>query len=210
MTDIKCSPHHLEDAFSGEVFCPQVIDYSETSYPLVSQHDFRHHQTLSVTDTLALDLDEVGEEQCNVIEDFAVTKTPLHFQRNPVRVRPLIEGAWSDPFMPRVPLPAPSIAQLRSTGQFDAPNPTHVQNRTESSVPSSTFRTSIVRPRSRSHTLKDLVDELPLYPFVHSPLKDIQSEEMRSVTYEDLLTGAREKSPLRRQKVRDATDSGKR
>src|SRR5260221_3913236 len=152
MTGLKCSPHRPEDAFSGGVFCPLAIDHSETFYPLVSQPDFRHHQTLSVADTLALDPDGVGEEQCDVIEDFSVTKIPLHFQRHTVRVRPLIDGAWSDPFTPRVPLPAPSIVQLRSTGQFDAPNPTHVQNRTESSLPSSTFRTSIVRPRSRSHS----------------------------------------------------------
>jgi hypothetical protein len=152
----------------------------------------------------------VGEDkQCSVIEDFSVTKIPLQFQCH-VRVRPPVEGAWSDPFTLRPPLSAASsIAQSRSTGQIDTPNPTRNQNRTESSMPSPTFRSSIVRPRSRSHSLKDLVDELPLYPFVHSPLKDIQNEEMRSVTYEDLLTGTREKGPLRRQKVRDATDSGK-
>lgn len=211
MTDIKYSLHHPGDALSGEIFWPQAqaIYHSETSYPLVSQPDFRHRQTLSVTDALTLDPNRVGEEQCSVIEDFSVTKTPLHFQCHAVRVRPAVEGAWSDPFTPSPPLSASSIAQSRSTGQFDAPNPTHVQNRTVSSIPSSTFRSSIVRPRSRSHSLKDLVDELPLYPLVHSPLKDIQSE-MRSVTYEDLLTGARGKSPLRRRKVRDATDSGKR
>jgi len=206
MTDPEYAPRRPEDTFSGEVFCPQAIDPSQTSYPLILQPDFRYHQTLSVTDTLALDPDGVEEEQCSVIEDFSVTKIPLHFQCHAVRVRPLVEGAWIDPFTPRPLLPAPSIAQSRSTGQFDTRNPTHVQNRTESSVPSPTFRSSTVRSRSRSQSLKDLVDELPLYPFVHSPLKDIQREEMRSVTYEDLLTGAREASPLRRQKVRGVTD----
>jgi hypothetical protein len=139
------------------------------------------------------------------MDDFSVTKIPLHFQCHAVRVRPHAEGAWSDPFTPRLRLPVPSIAQSRSTGQFDT-NPMDVQNRTESSMPSPTSRPSVVPPRFRSQSLKDLVDELPVYPFVHSPLKNIQREEMRSVTYEDLLTGAREKSPLRRQKVRDATD----
>jgi len=199
---IKYSLHYPGDALSGGVFWPQAICHSETSYPLVLQPDFRHRQTLSVTDTLALDPNSVGEGQYSVIEYFSVTKTPLYFQchhHDAVRVRPPVEGAWSDPFTPRPPLSASSIAQSRSTRQFDAPNPTHVQNRTESSIPSSTFRSSIVRPHSRSHSLKDLVDELPLYPLVHSPLKDIQSEEMRSVTYEDLLTGARGKRPLRRQ-----------
>ena len=210
MTDPEYAPLCPQDAFPGRAFCPRAIDPSQTSYPLVLQPDFRYHQTLSVTDTLALDPDEVGEGQCSVIEDFSVTKIPLHFQCHAVRVRSPVEGAWSDPFTLRLPMPAPSIAQSRSTGQFDTPNPTHVQNRTESSIPSSTFRSSVVRSRSRSQSLKDLVDELPLYPFVHSPLKDIQREEMRSVTYEDLLTGAREASPLRRQKVRGAADSRKR
>lgn len=210
MTDPEYAPRRPEDAFSGGAFCPQAIDPSQTSYPLILQPDFRYHQTLSVTDTLALDPDGVEEEQGSVIEDFSVTKIPLHFQCHAVRVRPPVEGAWSDPFTLRLPMPAPSIAQSRSIRQFDTPNPTHVQNRTESSMPSPTLRSSIVRSRSRSQSLKDLVDELPLYPFVHSPLKDIRREEMRSVTYEDLLTGAREASPLCRQKVRGATDSGER
>ena len=206
MTDLKYHPRRPEDAFSGGAFWPQAIDHSETSYPLILQPDFRYHQTLSVTDTLALNPDGVGEEQCSVMDNFSVTKIPLYFQCHAIRVSPHAEGAWSDPFTPRLPLPAASIAQSRSTGQFDTPNSTHVQNRTESSMPSSTSRPSIVPPRSRSQSLKDLVDELPVYPFVHSPHKNIQREEMRSVTYEDLLTGAREESPLRRQKVRDATD----
>lgn len=209
MTDLKYTPRCPEGAFSGGAFCPQAIDRLETSYPRVSQPDFLYPQPLSVTDILALDPDGFGEEQCNVIDDYSVTNTPLHFQCHAVRVRPLVEGAWSDPFTPPLPLSAPSITQSRFLGQFDTPNPMHVQNRTESSMPLSNFRSSIVRPRSRSHSLKDLVDELPLYPFVHSPLKGIQREEKRSVTYEDLLMGAREESPLRRQKVCDATDSGK-
>ena len=209
MTDPEYALRRPEDIFSGEAFCPQSIDPSQTSYPLILQPDFRYHQTLSVTDTLALDPDGVGEEQYSVIEDFSVTKIPLHFQCHAVRVRPPVEGAWIDPFTPRPPLPAPSIAQSRSAGQIDTPKPMHVQNRTESSMRSSTLPSSTVQSRSRSQSLKDLVDELPLYPFVHSPIKDIQREEMRSVTYEDLLTGAREPSPLRRQKVRDAMILGK-
>ena len=205
-TDLKYQPRRPEDAFSESAFWPQAIDDSETSYPLILQPDFRYHQTLSVTDTLALNPDGVGEEQCSVMDNFSVTKIPLHSQCHAVRVRPHAEGAWSDSYTPCLPLPATSMTQSCSTRQFDTLNPTHVQNRTESSMPSSTPRPLVVPPRSRSQSLKDLVDELPVYPFVHSPLKNIQRDEMRSVTYEDLLTGEREKSPLRRQKVRDATD----
>ena len=75
MIDLKYQPRRPEDAFSGGALWPQAIDHSETSYPLILQPDFRYHQTLSVTITLALNPDGVGEEQCSVMDNSITSRS---------------------------------------------------------------------------------------------------------------------------------------
>jgi hypothetical protein len=58
--------------------------------------------------------------------------------------------------------------------------------------------------------LKDLVDELTPFQFVHSPFVNSQRKVGRSAEYEDLLKDVKEKSTLRRQRmVRGVTYSVK-
>jgi hypothetical protein len=181
------------------------FDHPEAFPPPDSQPDFRHLRPLSVTDPLALDFDaELGEEQCDIIEDFSVTKFPLRFLYHAVGVRPSVEGGWSCLSMPRPSPPTPSVLQTHSTSKFGIVAPPHVQSTT---VPPYNFQSSTIPPDSQSNPLKDLVDELPPFPFVHSPLTDIQRKTLRSMTYEDLPIGTREESPLRRRKVRGITYS---
>jgi len=204
MAVIKFIPPRPRGASTCGAFCP--FDHPEASPPPVSQPYFHHLRTLSVTDPLALDFDaELGEEQCDIIEDFSVTKIPLSLLCHAVKVRPPVKGVWSHLFMPRPSPPTPSFLQAHSTGKFGTMAPPHVQSLT---VPPCNFQSWTVPPDSQSNPLKDLVDELPPFPFVHSPLTDIQRKTMRSMTYEDLPLGAREESPLRRRKVRDVTYSG--
>jgi len=196
MAVIKFIPLRSRGAPTCGAFRP--VDHPEASRPPVSHPAFRHLRTLSVTDPLALDVDtELGQEQCDIIEDFSVTKIPLSFLCHAVEVRSPVKGVWSHLFMPRPSPPTPSFLQTHSTGKFGTMAPPHVQSPT---VPPCDFQSWTVPADSQSNPLKDLVDELPPFPFVHTPLTDIQRKTMRSMTYEDLSLGVREESPLRRRK----------
>jgi hypothetical protein len=156
--------------------------------------------------------DDGGQGMCRRergVEAFSVTKTPLSFNSHAVKIRPPENGACRHLFAPRPCLPPPSFLQSCSAGEFDIASPQHVESPTltVSSITSSDLQPSTVAS-PRSNPLKDLVDELPPFPFVRSTLSDIQKTEMRSVTYEDLLINAEEESPLRRRKVRGITYSG--
>jgi hypothetical protein len=213
MTDIKNATRRSGDA-NARADCHN-FNHPGAFSPPGSKPNLHYLRTLSVTDPLALDSSGFGlsdEGQSGVIEDFSVTKIPLSFKCRAIRVRPPVKGAGSQChfFAPRPCPPVPSFLQPRATEIFDIANPPYVESPTptESSIPSSDFQSPIVLPGPRSNSLKDLVDELPLFPFVSSPLSDMQKRARRSLTYEDLLKNASEKSPLRRQKVRGVPCSG--
>jgi hypothetical protein len=66
-------------------------------------------------------------------------------------------------------------------------------------------QSAVVPPGSQTSSLKDLVDDLPPFPFSHTPTVDPRREATRSVTYEDLVTrGKAGQGPLRERKVRVA------
>jgi hypothetical protein len=102
----------------------------------------------------------------------------------------------------------PSFLKSRATDIFDPPRVESPTLTESSSILSSDFQSPIATPGPQSDPLKELVDELPPFPFVSSPLSDIQRRARRSLTYEDLLKSASEKCPLRRQKVRGVPYSG--
>lgn len=94
-----------------------------------------------------------------------------------------------------------SIPQSYLTDVFEseASEPPLVQSPRETSVPSGSSR--FQSSNSQCYSLKDLVDELPPFPFVHSPIINSQRTVGRSVEYEDLLKDAKEKSPLLRRRM---------
>lgn len=201
-------PRRSGDANACGAFHP--FNYPTASFPPGSQSNLRYLRTLSVTDPLALDsgvgLGLSDEEQPGVVEDFSATKIPLSFKCYAIMVKPPVKGAGSQChlFAPRPCPPVPSFLLSRATEMSDIASSLYLESPTltESSIPSSDFQSPIVLPGPRSNPLKDLVDELPPFPFVSSPLSDIHKKARRSLTYEDLLKSAREKCPLRRQKVR--------
>ena len=214
MTDVKYVPRRSGVADERGAFHP--FNDPAASSPSGSQPNLRYLRTLSVTDPLALDsdvgLDLSDEEQPSIVDDFSVTKIPLSFKYHGIRVRPPVKGAGSQCrlFAPR-PCPlVPSFLQSRATEIFDIPSPPYVETPTltESSISSSDFQSPIMPPCPRSNPLKDLVDELPPFPFVSSPLPDIQRKARRSLTYEDLLKSVSKKCPLRTQKVSGVPYSG--
>ena len=212
MTDIKYVPCREEDANASGAFRP--FNHPAASPPRASQPNLHHLPTLCVTDPLAVDSDVgiVDDEQCSVVGDFSVTSTPRSLDCHAVRVKLPVKGAGSQChlFAPRPCPPVPSFLQSHATEEFDIASPPHVETPTltESSIPASDFESPIVPPVPQHNLLKELVDELPPFPFVHSPLSDIQKKARRSVTYEDLLKSASEKCPLRRRKVRGVFYSG--
>jgi hypothetical protein len=211
---MKHVPRRSGDANARGAFHP--LNYPAASFPPGSQSNVRYLRTLSVPDPLALD-SSVGlglsdEEQPGVVEDFSVTKIPLSFKCQAIRVKPPVKGAGSQCllFAPRPFPPVPSFLQSRATEISDIASPPYLESSTltESSILSSDSKSLIVLPGPRSNPLKDLVDELPPFPFVGPPLSDTPEKARRSLTYEDLLKNARETCPLRRQKVRGVPSSG--
>jgi hypothetical protein len=114
-----------------------------------------------------------------------------HPRRHPLAsIRPLLNA--------HLPL---SFPQSCLTDVFDseASEPPLVQSPRETSVPSGSSR--FQSSDSQCYLFKDLVDELPPFPFVHSPFINSQRKVGRSAEYEDLLKDAKEKSPLRRRRT---------
>jgi hypothetical protein len=88
---------------------------------------------------------------------------------------------------------------LTKVFESQSSEPPLVQSPRETLVPSgsSHFQSS----DSQCYSLKDLVDELLPFQFVHSPIVNSQRRVWRSVEYEDLLKNAKEGSPLRRRRM---------
>jgi hypothetical protein len=97
-----------------------------------------------------------------------------------------------------LPLSFPQ-SYLTDVFESEASKPPLVQSPRETSVPSGSSR--FQSSDSKCYSLKDLVDELPPFPFVHSPFINPQRTVGRSVEYEDLLKDAKEKSPLLRRRM---------
>jgi len=121
--------------------------------------------------------------------DFSFSKVALSFepQRRAVGIRNPVEGARGPPSsfsqMPLPPQPR-SLVGSKAVGFRD------VQS-----------QSAIVPPGSQSQNLKALVDELPPFPFTHTPTIDSRREATRSVTYEDLVSrGKAEQTFLRGRK----------
>ncbi|KAH9974185.1 hypothetical protein BJV74DRAFT_990241 [Russula compacta] len=194
---MKCTPCHSEHEPTCDAFYP--VDRLEvSSSPLVSQLGLCAPPTMRLTQPLSLASDVgLGREECSIIiNDFLVSKISLSLPCHPVRVRLPVKGTWDYPSTSSQPPQAPSLPHSCSIGTAASP---HVQSPRECPMPSSRSHSSTALPVSRPHPLKDLVDELPPFPFPHSPLTDFLGKLDRSVTYEDLLTGAKglQSRPLR-------------
>jgi hypothetical protein len=92
--------------------------------------------------------------------------------------------------------PQSCLTDVFESEASESPGPL-VRSPRETSVPSGSSR--FQSSDSQCYSLKDLVDELPPFPFVHSPFVNLQRKVGRSVEYEDLLKDAKEKSHLRRR-----------
>lgn len=205
-TIMRYTPCRSEHEFKRDTFYP--VNRPEVSFPpLVSQHELCDPPTLRVTEPLSLGSDVgLGKEECNIIiDDFLVSKISLSLPCHPIRVRLPVKGTWDYPTTSSQSPQAPSHPHSCSIGTAASP---HVQSPRESLMPSTKSNSSTALPVSRPHPLKDLVNELPPFPFPHSLLTDFLGKLESSVTYEDLLTGAKavQSRPLRlrRRKVRGA------
>ncbi len=169
---IKHTPCRLRHRCT-RVLCP-FYHPSRSSFPPVPQPDSRHTVTnQGVPDPPILGYDTGiarKNEDCVSIRGYLASDLP-----------PSLESRTASATGGRLS----KGASRRRRRRLHLRHPLTVQSPRETSVPSdsSRFRST----DSQCYSLKDLVDELRLFSFAHSPIVNLRREVGRSVEYEDLL-----------------------
>src|SRR5712672_122572 len=180
---IKCAdvqysnPSRSEQARTLEIFRPfdnPVICSPSAPQPCLPDRNTEVFRTLGSGATLD------GVEH-DVPNGFSFSKVALSFEpaRRVVETRNPVQSAWGA---------APSTPPSFSQGPSLPPQPRSLAGSKTVGLRGVQSQSTTVPPSSRSQNLKDLVNELPPFPFTHTPTIDHRREATRSVTYEDLVS----------------------